>query len=77
MNEMNKQLKLVIIERDKSGNIIGKTEIPVNNKEHTIVNKIYNRPNYDYRRTFEMMIKDNQRKNNIVQVKGKMNIDRK
>ena len=48
-----------------------------NNKEHTIVNRIYNRPNYDYRRTFEMMIKDNQRKNNIVQVKGKMNIDRK
>lgn len=76
MKQTNKNLKLVIIERDKSGNIIGKTEIPVNNKEHTIVNKIYNRPNYDYRRTYESVIRDNQRKNNIVQPKDKMNITR-
>lgn len=76
MKSENKNLKLVIIERDRSGNVIGKTEIPVNNKEHTIVNKIYNRPNYDYRRTFESVIRDNQRKNNIVQVKDKMNITR-
>ncbi len=76
MKSENKNLKLVVIERDRSGNVIGKTEIPVNNKEHTIVNKIYNRPNYDYRRTFESVIRDNQRKNNIVQVKDKMNITR-
>ena len=76
MKQTNKNLKLVIIERDKSGNIIGKTEIPVNNKEHTIVNKICNRPNYDYRRTYESVIRDNQRKNNIVQPKDKMNITR-
>ena len=62
MKEMDKKLKLVIIERDRNGNQIGRTEIPVNNKPNTIVNRIQNKPNYDYRRTFESIIRDNQRR---------------
>ena len=76
MKENNKKLKLVIIERDKNGNQIGKTEIPVNNEKHTIVNSVYNKPDYSYRRTFDSIIRDNQRKNNIVQKQDKMNITR-
>lgn len=76
MKEMDKKLKLVIIERDRNGNQIGKTEIAVSNKPHTIVNRIQNRPNYDYRRTFESIIRDNQRKNNIVQKEDKINLTR-
>ena len=76
MKDNNVKLKLVIIERDKNGNQIGRTEIPVNNAKHTIVNRIYNKPDYSYRRTFESIVKDNQRKNNIVQKENKMNITR-
>lgn len=76
MKEMDKKLKLVIIERDRNGNQTGLTEIPVNNKPNTIVNRIQNKPNYDYRRTFESIIKDNQRKNNIVQKEDRINLTR-
>ena len=76
MKEMDKKLKLVIIERDRNGNQIGRTEIPVNNKPYTIVNRIQNKPNYDYRRTFESIIRDNQRKNNIVQKEDRINLTR-
>ena len=76
MKTTNNKLKLVIIERDKNGNKIGKIEIPVNNKPYTIVNRVYNKPDYSYRRTFESIIKDNQRKNNIVQKQDKMNLHR-
>ncbi len=76
MKEMDKKLKLVIIERDRNGNQIGRTEIPVNNKPNTIVNRIQNKPNYDYRRTFESIIRDNQRKNNIVQKEDRINLTR-
>lgn len=76
MKEMDKKLKLVIIERDRNGNQIGRTEIPVNNKPNTIVNRIQNKPNYDYRRTFDSIIRDNQRKNNIVQKEDRINLTR-
>lgn len=76
MKEMDKKLKLVIIERDRNGNQTGLTEIPVNNKPNTIVNRIQNKPNYDYRRTFESIIRDNQRKNNIVQKEDRINLTR-
>lgn len=76
MKEMDKKLKLVIIERDRNCNQIGRTEIPVNNKPNTIVNRIQNKPNYDYRRTFESIIRDNQRKNNIVQKEDRINLTR-
>lgn len=76
MKEMDKKLKLVIIERDRNGNQIGRTEITVNNKPNTIVNRIQNKPNYDYRRTFESIIRDNQRKNNIVQKEDRINLTR-
>ncbi len=76
MKEMDKKLKLVIIERDRNGNQIGRIEIPVNNKPNTIVNRIHNKPNYDYRRTFESIIRDNQRKNNIIQKEDRINLTR-
>ena len=76
MKEMDKKLKLVIIERDRNGNQIGRTEITVNNKPNTIVNRIQNKPNHDYRRTFESIIRDNQRKNNIVQKEDRINLTR-
>lgn len=77
MTEQNTKYKLVVIERDRLGNILKKVEIPVkSNNPKSLIGKMTAKPEKDFRRSYESLIRDNQRKHNIVQKKDKMNITR-
>lgn len=77
MKENIKKRKLVVIERDRSGNALRKVEIPVSSDdENSIINKINNKKVVEYRKTYDYYVRNNQRKNNFVQNKDRIDISR-
>lgn len=77
MKENIRKRKLVVIERDRSGNALRKVEIPVSSDdENSIINKINNKKVVEYRKTYDYYVRNNQRKNNFVQNKDRIDISR-
>jgi hypothetical protein len=77
MKETIRKRKLVVIERDRSGNVLRKVEIPVSSDdENSIINKINNKKVVEYRKTYDYYVRNNQRKNNFVQNKDRIDISR-
>ena len=77
MKETIRKRKLVVIERDRSGNTLRKVEIPVSSDdENSIINKINNKKVVEYRTTYDYYVRNNQRKNNFVQNKDRIDISR-
>lgn len=77
MKENIRKRKLVVIERDRSGNALRKVEIPVSSDdENSIINKINNKKVVEYRKSYDYYVRNNQRKNNFVQNKDRIDISR-
>lgn len=77
MKETIRKRKLVVIERDRSGNALRKVEIPVSSDdENSIINKINNKKVVEYRKSYDYYVRNNQRKNNFVQNKDRIDISR-
>lgn len=77
MKENIRKRKLVVIERDRLGNALRKVEIPVSSDdENSIINKINNKKVVEYRKTYDYYVRNNQRKNNFVQNKDRIDISR-
>ena len=77
MKETIRKRKLVVIERDRSGNALRKVEIPVSSDdENSIINKINTKKVVEYRKTYDYYVRNNQRKHNFVQNNDRIDISR-
>ena len=77
MEKNIKKRKLVIVERDRSGNALRKIEIPVSSDDNkSIINRVNEKKTIEYERTYDYYIRNNQRKNNFVQSKDRIDLSR-